>query len=345
MRILHFIPILICLFLLPVQAMEYTAPPVPDSAQNWMPQSRQFGEGLGQILTKALKAVNPDICSGIQVASCVLAATVMVGCIGSFSGITADAGELVGVVVISSVLVSGVNSMIHLGGDTIREMTSYGKLLLPVMTAALAAQGGITSSAALYAGTAAVNALIGNCISKVLLPMVYCYLALSVATAAVGEGILKNMRDLLKTIVSWSLKTVLTVFTAYMSISGVVSGTTDAAALKATKVAISSVVPVVGGILSDASEAVLVSAALARNAAGIYGVFAILAIFLVPFFRMGIHYMILKITGSVCGIFAPKRLSELIMDVGTSMGLMLAMTGAVCLIQLISTVCFMKGVT
>lgn len=81
---------------------------------------------------------------------------------------------------------------------------------------------------------------------------------------------------MVKNVVSWSLKTILTVFTTYMTVTGVVSGTTDAAALKATKVTISSVVPVVGGILSDASEAVLVSAGLMKNAAGIYGILAVL---------------------------------------------------------------------
>ena len=128
-----------------------------------------------------------------------------------------------------------------------------------------------------------------------------------------------------------------------MSITGVVSGTTDAAVLKTTKVTISSVVPVVGGILSDASEAVLVSAGLMKNAAGIYGIFAVLAVFLLPFLRVGVQYLLLKFTAAVCSIFAPKSITELIGDFSTAMGLLLAMTGSVCLLQLISTVCFMKG--
>ena len=129
-----------------------------------------------------------------------------------------------------------------------------------------------------------------------------------------------------------------------MSITGVVSGTTDAAALKAAKMTISSVVPVVGGILSDASESVLVSAGLMKNAAGIYGILAILAVFLEPFLRIGAHYLILKLTAALCGVFGSKQMTELIGDFSSAMGLLLAMTGATCLLLLISTVCFMKGV-
>ena len=144
--------------------------------------------------------------------------------------------------------------------------------------------------------------------------------------------------------ISWSLKTLLTIFTTYISITGVVSGTTDAATLKATKVTISSFVPVVGSILSDASEAVLVSVGLAKNAAGIYGIFAILALFLEPFMRIGLHYLLLKTVCGICGILGSKRICDLIGDFSTAMGLLLAMTGTVCILLLIATVCFMKGV-
>jgi stage III sporulation protein AE len=151
------------------------------------------------------------------------------------------------------------------------------------------------------------------------------------------------MRDFLKSTISWFLKTILTVYTTYMGITGAVSGTTDAAALKATKVTISSVIPVVGGILSDASEAVLVSAGLLKNAAGIYGILALLAIFISPFVKIGVHYLILKLAAAVCSIFGSKEITGLIEDFSTAMGLLLAMTGAICLLLLISTVCFMKG--
>ena len=148
---------------------------------------------------------------------------------------------------------------------------------------------------------------------------------------------------LIKQIISWSLKTLLTIFTAYLSITGTVSGTTDAAALKATKVTISSFVPVVGSILSDASEAVLVSVGIAKNAAGIYGIFAILSIFLSPFLKLGTHYLMLKATSSICSLFGSKNICNLINDFSTAMGLILAMAGIVCVFLLIATICFMKG--
>ena len=103
-------------------------------------------------------------------------------------------------------------------------------------------------------------------------------------------------------------------------------------------------VPVVGGILADASEAVLVGAEVMKNAAGIYGILAIIAIFIVPFLEIGMQYLTLKATAAVTRVFGVKYLSDLIGDFSGTMGLLFGMTGAVCLMLLISTICFMKGV-
>jgi len=155
---------------------------------------------------------------------------------------------------------------------------------------------------------------------------------------------LQDMGKFLKWLPTWALRTILYIFTGYIGITGVVAGTTDAAMLKATKLTISGAVPVVGNILSDASEAVLVSAGLMKNAAGIYGMLAVIAIWIGPFVEIGVQYLMLKITAGICGMFAPKQTSELIADFSAAMGLLLAMTSAVCMIFLISTICFLKGV-
>lgn len=232
-----------------------------------------------------------------------------------------------------------------LGAETVIQISEYGKLLIAVLSAALAAQGGVSGSSALYTVTALFDALLSNMIGKLLLPLLYLFLTLAVAYAALGEDLLKKLRDSTKWLMTWLLKTILYVFTGFISITGVISGPTDAAALKAAKLTISGVVPVVGGILSDASEAVLVSAGLVKNSIGLYGLFAVLAIWLDPFLRICAHYLLLRFTALVCGVFGSKGISNLIEDFASAMGFLLAMTGSVCLMFLISTVCFMRGVT
>lgn len=329
----------------PVSATEITAPQVPQSGAELMPsETETFSDGLRFILRKALTRFRPDLTEAAGTCLGICGAVIFISIAHNFPGSICRSVQLTGTVLIGCFLLKSTNSLIILGTDTIQELSQYGKLLLPVMTSALAAQGAPSTSAALYAATAAFNAVLTALLVNLLIPMVYIYLALSTANSALGENILKKMRDFVKWLMTWCIKTILSVFTGYISVTGVVSGTTDAAALKVTKMTISGMVPVVGGILSDASEAILVGAGVAKNAAGIYGILAIAAVFLGPFLRIGVHYLMLRSTGAACSIFGPGPASDLIQDFGTAMGLLLAMAGSICLLLMISTVCFLRGV-
>lgn len=337
--------LLILLMTVPVSAMEFTAPEAPQSTQQIMPQEPQsFGEGVWQIIKSAIPLIQPAIAEAARACMSLIAVVLLISLLQAMPGERNRVVEIVGAITIGALLLQPANALIHLGMETVAELSEYGKLLLPVMTAAMAAQGGTTASAALYAGTAFFDAVLSAAVSKLIAPMIYLYLCLAVANSAIGEDILKKLRDFIKWLMTWCLKLVLYIFTGYMGITGVVSGTADAAAVKAAKLTISGMVPVVGSILSDASEAILVGAGVMKSAAGVYGLLAILAVWIGPFVRIGVQYLLLKITAAVCGVFGTKPSTGLIQDFSTAMGLILAMTGTACLLLLISTVCFMKGV-
>ena len=346
MRKIAILIALICLLCIPVKALEINPPEVPGSAADLMPDSPEtFSEGLWDLLKAVTAKVRPELTEAAGSCLSLFCGILLISILQPFThGHGKRAAELVCSLWIAVSLLQPTQSLMTMGVDTVSEMAEYGKLLLPVMTAGLAAQGGISKSAALYTGTAAFMAVLTSAITALLIPMIYVYLVLSIANSVVGEQLLKKMRDFVKWIAVWTLKLSLYAFTGYMSLTGVISGTTDAAALKATKMTISTVVPVVGGVLSDASETVLLSAGIMKNAAGVYGMLAVLAICLEPFAMIGIQYLLLKLTGSVCGVFSTKQASDLITDFSAVMGLLLAATGTICLMLLISTVCFMKGV-
>ncbi len=331
---------------MPVYAMEFEPPEVPQAGEEYMPdETESFGEGLWYILKKAISAIEPSLADAAKVCLSLICVVVLISILNGFPGNSKLVMHFVGTVMIGVLLFSSVQSMIRMGTKTVDELTEYGKLLIPVMTAALAAQGAITSSSALYAGTILFGNIMSGIVTNLIVPMLYIYLCLCVASSAIEEDFLKKLRDFVKWLITWSMKIVLYVFTGYLAITGVVSGTADAAALKAMKMTVAGVVPVVGGIISDASEAILVGAGVMKSAAGVYGILAMISVFVGPFLKIGVQYILLKITASVCDLFGCKQESGLIHDFSGGMGMILGMIGTVCLLLLISTVCFMKGVS
>ena len=181
--------------------------------------------------------------------------------------------------------------------------------------------------------------------NQLLMPLVYAYVAACAADAAIGNDSLKQMAGLIRWAIVNGLKILLLVFTGFLTITGVISGTADAATVKAAKLTLSGMVPVVGSIIGDASETVLVSAGILRSTVGVFGMLAVLGICAAPFLQIGVHYLTLKITAAVSGIIGDKRLSGLVEALGSAMSFILAMTGACALILLISCVCSMKAVS
>lgn len=345
MRKLLILFILAGFIVFPVSAMEFTAPQVPEIGEEAMPDAYDtFGEGLWYVIRTALGKLQPSFASACATCLSLIAASLLTGLVGGFATGQERTIHLVGALMIGCLLLRQTDTFVHLSRNVITEISQYGKLLLPVMATALAAQGGTTGAAAIYAGTLLFDTILTSAVSYLLIPLVYIYIALAVANAAFGNETLKELQAFVKWITVWTLKIILYVFTGYISITGVVSGATDAAAIKAAKLTISGVVPVVGGIISDASESILVGAGLMKNAVGIYGLLAIVSVWIGPFLHVGIQYLLLKATAAVSRVIGGKDSCVLTRDFSAAMGLLLAMTGAICVMLLISVVCFMKGV-
>ena len=334
----------VLLLVRPVSAAEFTAPSAPESAQRYMPSEQDsFADGLLYIIKSAISAFQPELADASRICLSLVTMVMLVSVLNCFSDTSANVLRLIMAVVIGTLLLQPTNSLISLGTLTVRELSDYGKLIIPVMTTAVAAQGGVTSSAALYTGTIFFTSLLTTFITRFIIPCLYIYLCICVANSALEQDMLKKVRDFTKWLMTWSLKWVLYIFTGYISITGVISGTVDSSTLKAAKIGISGAIPVVGNIFADATETILVSMGVMKNAAGVYGIFAVLAVCVGPFVQIGSHYLLLKITGIVCNVFGQKSAANLIQDFTTGMGFVLAMTGIAALFLLIGLVCFMKG--
>lgn len=337
---------LVLLLALPAAAVEMEAPAAPDSVAGIVPEKADsFGEGLWNVIRKTIGALDGSLSEAAG--SCLAVSAVVILC-AVIRQIAPSLSEgVVNVACTAAVagsVLSASSSLITLGIGTVREISEYGKLLLPVMTGALAAQGGATSSTALYVGTAFFDSVLSTLISRLMEPMLYLFLGLSIGYAALGEDLLAQLRDFVKWALTWILKILLYTFTGYMAITKAVSGSADAAAVKAAKITISGAVPVVGGILSDASETVLSGVGVLRSTIGIYGVLTVIALFLTPFLKIGIQYLMLKAVSALCGAFDKGGAGRLLGDFSAALGLLLAMVSTQTVLQLVSTVCFLKGV-
>lgn len=311
-------------------------------------QGENLDQGLSNLFSDALDRVSQLLKNSVSTGVKLLAVVILCGLAegaaeaGKKEGI--QAVELAGAMAITALTMTDMASMMGLGRETIGRMDVFAGALLPVMAVLSAATGGVTSAAARQGVTVLFSKLLITAMDKLLIPLIYSYVAVSCAHAAVGNPGLKKLAGILKSTANFLLTTFLLVFVGYLTASGAVAGSVDASAVKAARLAISRAIPVVGGILADASESVLAGAGILRSTVGVVGMLVVLAICLTPFLQLAFQYLVYKGVAALCATVAQPRLSQLIDAIGGAFGIVLGMTGAGALVLLVSLVSALKAV-
>ena len=299
-----------------------------------------LARGVGRILEDMKGKVGEVLRQRTRGAASVLLVVVLCSAVEGFSqgagGKSALFLPMAGALSVTLLTAGSLDSLMGLGAETIGELNRFSKALLPTLAAATAASGAVTTATVQQVTTVFFVDLLLNLVDGLLLPMVYLYIGALAAAACLPESRLGAIAEGLKKILTWILTTALLVFTVYLSVARVISGAADGAAVRVTKAAISGVVPVVGGIIAEASETVLVGAGMLKNTIGLMGMLAILAACAYPFLQLGVQYLLYKLTAFLAAAIGAPGVCKLIDGLGGAFGLVLGMTGACALLLLVS---------
>ena len=302
--------------------------------------AKGLAQGVGRILEEMKGKVGQVLRQRTRGAASVLLVVVLCAAVEGFSqgtgGKTVLFLPMAGALSVTLLTAGSLDSLMGLGAETIGELNRFSKALLPTLAAATAASGAVTTATVQQVTAVFFVDLLLNLVDELLLPMVYLYTGALAAAACLPESRLGAIAEGLKKILTWILTTALLVFTVYLSVARVISGAADGAAVRVTKAAISGVVPVVGGIIAEASETVLVGAGMLKNTVGLIGMLAILAACAYPFLQLGVQYLLYKLTAFLAAAIGAPGLCKLIDGLGGAFGLVLGMTGACALLLLVS---------
>lgn len=317
---------------------------LPDSAKDVL-----GGESIGETLDisaafsrlaeRIRGAIGELLRGAIGGAAAVLAAAVICSIAGPLTGKGGDGLDyvnLIGVFVILGASAGGVRTLIGEAEECINEMRDFSTLMLPVLASASAASGAAVSGAAKYAASTLFLNILMSLGRGLIMPMIYVYLAAGAGEAAFGGS--GGPAKLIRSGVKYMLTGLALAFTVYLTATGLIASSADAAAVKLTKSAISTLLPVVGGMVADASDAVASGLGVIRGAAGAFGVVAVLAICALPFLRLIIGSVLFKAAAAAAGTLADRRLIGLIETVAGAYSMALALAGTQAVILLISII-------
>lgn len=256
----------------------------------------------------------------------------------AFSAGGADA--VLGVVItvfISSIIIDPIVSCIVDAREVIRDFATFILSFIPVFA------GVVTASGQPMTGTA-YNLLVfwmcqmtAQLVTAVFLPLLSAYLALSVVSVVCPKLELGGFIGGIKTFVTWSLGLILTVFIGLMSIQSVVASSGDSVAVKTTKFFIGSMIPVVGGALSDLFVAAQGCIQLVKGTLGAFGIVVTAFTFLPVLLRCGVWYVTIGLGRVVSELFHLPQITKLLRALSSTLGIILAVLLYDALLVIIST--------
>jgi len=321
---------------------------LPESAREYMGDASLEdirGDGLVQRVLERfiskLESAARSSCGTVLVMMAVVLICSMAEAADS-SGRAASYVLLAGVAAIGAAALSDVDSYMSAALEAMETLSDYSRVLLPVLAATAAASGAVGTAAASSAATAVFMDVLLHISVRLLIPAICAYAALAIANAAVGNGALKTAAKLMKSGCTLLLGGLTTAFALWLSVSGIVSGSADASAARLTKTVLSTALPVVGRILSDASGTLAAAAGSLRSLCGSFGLLAVLCICLSPVVELGLRYLLYKLCAALCACISGGRLAELLDNLGGCFGMLLAMTGSGAVFMYISIFSFMK---
>ena len=229
--------------------------------KDWGPDSRE--EGLGAIWEHLAKNAGSILKGQLRGAASVLLATVLCGLVGGVQKGTGDTSRflsMAGVLTVTLLTIGQLDTLMGAGTAVMEQMSTFSKALLPALAAASAVAGGAAGATVRQVATVFFADLLLELICGLLMPLVYLFVGTLAAGSSLGDRRLLAVAVAIKTICTKLLTGLLLAFTLYLTVSGIFAGTVDSVRVRLAKTAISGVVPVVGGIIAEASETVLVGA-------------------------------------------------------------------------------------
>ena len=245
----------------------------------------------------------------------------------------------------AALLVGGVDGLVSQTSAALVRMSDYSRAALPAVFTAAAACGAVVSAPARYAAVCVAMDILMSAAQRVVIPLTYSFLAFSLCQGVFDNALIKTCQRFSK----WVATTFMTVFTilfsGYIGLTGIVTSGVDAVAARTARTVISTALPVVGGIISDAASTVLSAAQMIRNSAGALSLIAVAALCAGPFVTLSVKILLFRAAAAVCDMVPNTRLSAFVGDVGTALSMLLGLVGCCAIMLFISFTAAIKVVT
>ena len=309
----------------------------------------EFSLNPVDVFNNIIASLSEELKSFSVTASSILVMTLLSSTVNTLNsalgtGMSANASFFTFFTVISGLALTCFFKTLTYATEVMGYMTDFMSKLSPVLIVTLFACCKPASAAAFEPVLSAAVVIVSEVITKCLVPLITFSAVLSVAGNVGDRNGISGFVKIVKSATKWIMALVITVFTGINAIYGFATPALDAVGTRTLKFAVGSLVPIVGGFLSDTLDTVTASGAVVKNAVGASGIVMLCIICLPPIIKLGIMQMMFKLISAITEPIADRRISSMLWDIGEAF---VALFGVVVLtaVMFIINICIILRLT
>lgn len=234
----------------------------------------------------------------------------------------AELANYITYVLIAILVISSFTQVMDLARETIDKMVGFMQAILPVLLTLLTAASGPNTKMLFHPMILMSVNLIGILIKTIILPLIYFSFIISIISNISNRVEFSKLSELGRQVITFIISGALTLFIGIITIYGLGSKI-DGLTIRTAKFAVDKLIPIVGGFLSDAVEAVVGCSAILKNGLGFIGLLVLLFICILPVIKILVLLFTYKLIAVVIQPIGSSNLVEFFNQVGKSLLLVL----------------------
>lgn len=190
--------------------------------------------------------------------------------------------------ILTTIAVSSFTVISELIIDTISKMHNFIIAILPLILGLMAMLGGLFSASFFHPLIISFLYFIVVLVDKVVLVLIFLSLVLHLVSQMNQTFQLTKLADLLRKISLGLLFMSLTIFLTILSAKGTITAVQDGLGIKTAKFVTNNFIPVVGRMLSEATDTIFATTQVIKNGLGLFGLITILLVVCLPIIKVAV---------------------------------------------------------
>ena len=219
-------------------------------------------------------------------------------------------------------LISPLSSAITAAVSSVSALSGFMLVLIPVLAGIITASGNpllaMSFNTVAFSGAQGISQLIRS----IVVPCTGIVMAMGSVGAMTPDFKLDEIAELFKKVVIAVFSFIVTMFSAFLSIKGVMANAADTVAAKGIKLSVNSAIQILGSTLSDSSSSRIGSLSLVKSAVGVFGICSVLLISAPIIIELTIWSLGLKVVNACSKMLGLEGIDSLFNAIGSSVMLL-----------------------